>query len=165
LQPFRVRRALTFGAGGALLAFILIQFIPFGHEHSNPPVLAEPAWDSPATRTLAQRACFACHGNKTSWPWYSNIAPVSWLVQRDVNNGRARLDFQDWNRLQRVANRAARAVQDGAMPPSYFTWLHPDARLSSAEKQQLAQGLQATIAQSPPGRVVPAATPASASGR
>ena len=70
------------------LFLLAIQLIPYGRAHANPPVLAEPAWDSPATRDLAVRACFDCHSNETVWPWYSNIAPVSWLVQRDVDGGR-----------------------------------------------------------------------------
>ncbi len=157
-SQIRWRRWLLIGVGAAVVLFGLIQLIPFGHQHSDPPVQAEPHWDSPTTRSLAARACFACHGNQTVWPWYSNVAPVSWLVQRDVDNGRARLDFQQWNQPQRAARRAAEAVQRGSMPPSYYVWLHPDAKLSSAERQQLAQGLQATVAQSPPGR--PAASQA-----
>ena len=66
----------------AVGGFLLIQLVPFGRDHTNPPVVQEPKWDSPATRELAKRACFDCHSNETVWPWYSNIAPVSWLVAR-----------------------------------------------------------------------------------
>ena len=59
--------------------FLAIQFVPYGRDHSNPPVIGEPTWNSPETRALAVRACFDCHSNETVWPWYSNIAPVSWL--------------------------------------------------------------------------------------
>ena len=72
-------------------AFILIQFVPFGRDHTNPPTSKEPAWDSPETKALIRRACFDCHSNETTWPWYSNVAPVSWLTQRDVNGGRGHL--------------------------------------------------------------------------
>ena len=69
--------------GGGLLAigglFVLIQLVRFGRNHTNPPVAQEPSWDSTETRALAERACFDCHSNETVWPWYSNIAPVSWL--------------------------------------------------------------------------------------
>ena len=81
---------------GILVAgFLLLQLIPYGHAHNNPVVVKEPAWDSPTTRTLAQRACFDCHSNETVWPWYTNIAPVSWMTQHDVEDGRRKLNFSD----------------------------------------------------------------------
>ena len=76
--------------------FLLIQLIPYGRDHTNPAVVAEPAWDLPETRALAVRACFDCHSNETIWPWYSNVAPISWLVQRDVDEGREKLNFSEW---------------------------------------------------------------------
>src|SRR5215831_3235209 len=87
-------------------ALVLIQLIPFGREHTNPPVTQEPAWDSPGTRELAKRACFDCHSNETVWPWYSRVAPVSWLTQRDVNGGRRHVNFSEWNKPQRHAGHA-----------------------------------------------------------
>ena len=61
-----------------IVGLVVIQFVPV--ERPNPPVLREPNWDSPETRALAQRACFDCHSNETTWPWYSQVAPVSWLT-------------------------------------------------------------------------------------
>jgi hypothetical protein len=55
-----------------LLAAVLIQFIPYGHTHTNPPVIQELAWDSPATAELIRRACYDCHSNQTVWPWYAH---------------------------------------------------------------------------------------------
>jgi hypothetical protein len=130
------------GLGVLVLAFAVIQAVPYGRDHSNPPVRQEPTWDSPQTRALAVDACFDCHSNQTSWPWYSNIAPISWLVQRDVDNGREALNFSEWDQEQEGED-AAEAVQDGSMPPDYYGWLHPKARLSSEEKQALIRGLQA----------------------
>jgi len=89
---------------------VLIQLIPFGRQHTNPPVVREPAWDSPQTRALAKRACFNCHSNETTWPWYSSVAPVSWLTQRDVNGGRSHLNFSEWNKVQRHAGHAAEEI-------------------------------------------------------
>ena len=63
---------------------LIIQFVPYGRDHTNPPVIAEPAWDSPQTRALFFRACADCHSNETKWPWYSTIAPASWLITRDT---------------------------------------------------------------------------------
>jgi hypothetical protein len=127
-----------------LIGFGLLQLVPYGHNHANPPVVTEPAWDSPQTRALAVRACFDCHSNETTWPWYSNIAPVSWLVQRDVDEGRQRLNFSEWNRPQRERQRLAGIVLEGEMPPWYYVIQHPTANLSNAETQQLADGLNAT---------------------
>jgi hypothetical protein len=71
------------------------QAIPYGRGHSNPPVTKEPAWDSSRTRELAKRACFDCHSNETTWPWYSNVAPESWLIQRDVDAGLSKAEKQE----------------------------------------------------------------------
>jgi mono/diheme cytochrome c family protein len=136
---------------GAMLVIavliIAIQLVPYGHTHTDPAVQAEPAWDSPQTRQLAQRACFDCHSNETMWPWYSNIAPISWLIQRDVDEGRRRLNFSEWNRPQREVRGASREVQRGVMPPSYYVMIHPSAKLSPDEIQALTRGLSASLAQ------------------
>jgi hypothetical protein len=130
--------------------FLLIQAIPYGRNHSNPPVTMEPKWDSPQTRALAARACFDCHSNQTSWRWYSNIAPASWLIQRDVDAGRAQFNFSEWNRPQDVsAGDLADAIQGGSMPPWFYVLLHPHAKLSQTEKNQLIKGLNATLSSSP----------------
>lgn len=130
---------------GLAVGFVLIQFLPYGHDHSNPAVGAEPQWDSAQTRDLVVRACYDCHSNQTTWPWYSNIAPVSWLIQHDVVEGRARLNFTEWNTARGEVDNAARMVQRGEMPQSYYVALHPTANLTAAEKQALITGLQATV--------------------
>lgn len=77
-----------------VIGFIAIQFMPV--EKSNPPVISEPRWDSPQTRVLAERACYDCHSNQTKWPWYSNVAPVSWVLAHNVKEGRVKLNFSEW---------------------------------------------------------------------
>jgi Haem-binding domain len=139
-----MRRVLWRIAAGLLVLAVLIQAVPYGRAHTNPPVTAEPKWDSPRTRALAVDACFACHSNQTRWPWYSSVAPISWLAQRDVDEGRSILNFSEWDRPQE-AGEASEAVSEGSMPPLQFKVLHPEARLSSAEKQELIRGLQATL--------------------
>jgi hypothetical protein len=140
----RRKRLLWIGAG-FLVLLVAIQLVPYGHDHNNPPVRAEPAWDSPRTRELAERTCFACHGNTTKWPWYGNIAPVSWYVQRDVEEGRSKLNFSEWDRTYEEAGEAAETVQEGEMPPRAYTWLHKDAKLTPEEKDALIRGLSATL--------------------
>jgi heme-binding protein len=140
-----MRRFLV-GTFFVLLALgVVIQAVPYGRQHTNPPVIAEPQWDTPQTRTLAARACFDCHSNETVWPWYANIAPVSWLVQRDVDLGRRAVNFSEWNRPQKEARESSETVRQGEMPPWVYTVRRSSARLSVAEKEALAGGLAATL--------------------
>ncbi len=129
-----------------MLVLLLIQLIPV--DKTNPPVVSEPAWDSPQTRALAKDACFDCHSNETVWPWYAKIAPVSWLVKTDVNAGRSALNFSEWGQGEMEAGDLAETINEGGMPPAYYTLMHPNAKLSDSEKQALIIGLQASVGQS-----------------
>ncbi|MGN6188790.1 MAG: heme-binding domain-containing protein [Conexibacter sp.] len=134
-----------------IAAFALIQLVPYGRAHGNPPVRSQPSWDSPRTKELFAQACGACHSNLTTWPWYSNVAPVSWLVQHDVNDGRARFNVSEWRQQpQPEAGEVAGVVRSGEMPPLQFRLAHPEARLSPAQKTALAAGLARTFAAAPP---------------
>ncbi len=129
--------------------FVLAQLVPVWLLQTNPRVTGQPTWDSARTATLVRDACYDCHSNATTWPWYSHVAPVSWLVTYDVVRGRNRLNFSEWQTgagyggrsPARQASRAADAVSRGDMPPSYYTLMHPKAALTSAERQELAAGL------------------------
>lgn len=142
-----MRKTITLALSATVLLFALIQLVPYGREHNNPPVVLEPEWPNPETRLLAQRACFDCHSNESVWPWYSNIAPVSWLVQRDVNEGREALNFSDWGRNppehEDEHDEIGEQVREGEMPLPVYLLLHPEASLSEAEKETLARGLEA----------------------
>jgi len=116
---------------------LVIQLVPYGRHHSNPASRVEPKWDKPATRALARRACFDCHSNETVWPWYSHVAPVSWLVLHDVEDGRHSMNFSEWDKPQDDADHAAKMVNRGKMPLKKYLLLHPDARLSNAERDSL----------------------------
>lgn len=140
-----MQRLATWGLVAVGVLLLLIQLVPYGRDHTNPPVRREPAWDSPSTRALAVRACFDCHSNATVWPWYANVAPLSWLAQRDVEEGRKSLNFSEWDRPQEEAGEAAETVQRGTMPPVQYLLLHPEARLTDSERQDLIAGLQATL--------------------
>jgi hypothetical protein len=132
---------------------VLLQLfsIPTLQQQTNPPVMQEPAWDSSQTRQLAQRACFDCHSNETRWPWYSKVAPVSWLVTHDTIEGREHVNFSEWNRYSEEAEEFAEVIRAGEMPLPIYLPLHPEARLSAAEQQQLIDGLVATVGQSSGG--------------
>ena len=129
----------------AIGVLILIQFVPYGHDHTNPPVVQEPNWDSPETRSLAKTACFDCHSNETVWPAYASVAPASWLVAHDVEEGRSKLNFSEWNRPYEEADEAAEKVERGEMPPAQYKLMHAEARLSNADREALIAGLQATL--------------------
>ncbi len=140
------------GIGILIILFALIQLIPYGRNHTNPPSVNEVKWDNPQTRSLAQRACFDCHSNQTTWPWYSNVAPISWLIQRDVDEGRRTLNFSEWGnsaRSQRLINNGGSELTNvilrNSMPPFYYTLIHSSAGLSMVEKDQLIQGLKNSI--------------------
>lgn len=139
-RPWRTRIAL-----GVAVLLVLIQFVPYGRRHTNPPVGAEPAWDSPRTRDLAVRTCFDCHSNQTTWPWYSHVAPVSWLVQNHVDEGRRKLNFSEFSRPQKHAHDAVKEFTEGDMPVFGYTLLHGAARLDEGERADLIRGLRATL--------------------
>jgi hypothetical protein len=138
----RILWIASLALGGGL---VLAQLVPYGRDQTNPPVTAEPRWDSPLTRTPAKRACFDCHSNETRWPWYSRLAPSSWLTQSDVDEGRRTLNFSEFQKPFEEAHEAGQTVRDQTMPPRVYLLVHPDARLSAAEREQLARGLDASI--------------------
>lgn len=123
-----------------VVVFAAIQLVPYGRNHTNPAVVQEPNWDSPQTRSLAVTACYDCHSNETTWPWYSNIAPVSWLVQHDVEEARQNVNFSDINGRRIEGDELQEVVQRGQMPPVQYTIIHKNAILSSEEQQLLMSG-------------------------
>jgi mono/diheme cytochrome c family protein len=131
--------------------FLLIQLVPYGRAHDNPPVTQAVKWDDPRTEQLFDDACAACHSNLTKWPWDSYVAPSSWLVEKDVDEGRGILNISEWDRSQPGASEAPEVVTNGEMPPLQYKVMHPSARLSDTEKQDLAAGLSRTFLQDPPG--------------
>lgn len=130
----------------AIAAVVGIQFIPYGQDHTNPPILSQPEWDSPHTRELFNRACADCHSNETTYPWYSNIAPVSWLVTHDIDEGREHFNVSTLGvQPKNEAREAAKEVREGEMPMWIYTLTHPEAKLSETEKQALVIGLEKTF--------------------
>jgi hypothetical protein len=125
----------------ALGVLLLIQLVPYGRNHANPPTVREPDWPNPQARELARRACFDCHSNETVWPWYSFVAPASWLVQSDVDEAREKLNFSDWGagREGEKDHKLTDVLQHGEMPLRRYLLLHPDARLNPQERQQLLE--------------------------
>ena len=130
--------------------FLLMQLVPYRVD--NPKTRDEPAWDSPKTRDLAVRACYACHSNETKVMWFEKVAPVQWYIANHVKEGRSALNFSEWHLAAgEEADDAAEAVGDG-MPPDYYTYfgLHDESKLTPAELQELIDGLERTTAADPP---------------
>ena len=137
----RVRAILTW-TGVGLLVLVGIQLVPYGRDHTSPATDRVIAWDSPRTERLMTDACMDCHSNLTRWPWYSNVAPVSWLVQRDVDEGRRAVNLSTGEvELEEMIE----TIREGSMPPWQYKLAHPGARLSEQEMENLIRGLEATF--------------------
>lgn len=127
-------------AGKIVLGIVVVLLvIQLGQcERTNPPVTGEI--DAPAdVKAVLDRSCYDCHSNRTVWPWYSRVAPMSWLLYRDVMEGRRHLNFQEWDKVpaDKRARRIAacgREVKSGDMPLWFYLPLHPTAKLSDADK-------------------------------
>jgi mono/diheme cytochrome c family protein len=146
----RLSRWIRWGVLGVLAVFVLIQFVPYGRDHANPSVTQAAAFAPGPGLELARGACFDCHSNETEWPWYTNIAPSSWLVQRDVDEGRASLNFSEWDRPQGEPDEMLEVIRDGDMPPTSYTLIHPEARLSDADRATLLAAMRQMLRDSPP---------------
>jgi len=141
----RLLRALGIGLVYVAVLFGVLQLVPYGRTHSNPPTTREPAWDSSRTRELAVRACFNCHSNETTWPTYASVAPFSWVVQHDVEAAREIVNFSEWNVSYPLADYCGSSTRDGNMPPVKYRMAHPEADLTKEEMMELADGLDRTI--------------------
>lgn len=96
----------------------------------------------PEVSSILGRSCNDCHSNKTVWPWYTNVAPVSWWLSNHVNDGRKDLNMSEWGRLprdrqERKLRQMCDEITDGVMPLSSYLPMHPSARLSEQDKKTL----------------------------
>jgi Haem-binding domain len=152
-----MKKMLKWIFGVGVVVFALIQFI--NPARTNPPVIHDfMAATTPPSKIAAtfRAACYDCHSYETKWPWYSHVAPVSWLVAGDVKEGRRHLNFSDWpvDDPDRAASRLenmGEQLNDKEMPPVEYTLIHADARLTAAEHEQLIQwmGQEAAKLKSP----------------
>ena len=149
-------RAVLGTAGGLLALFIAIQFVPLV-ARDNPPVSVEIAWDSPETKSIARRACYDCHSNETVWPAYARVAPVSWLIAKDVEEGREHLNFSEWDGPNEGLDEVLAMLESGEMPMRRYTLLHPEAALTQPEITTFIRGLRETFASDPPAEAAHAA--------
>lgn len=132
-----MRRALLF----VVLALLAAQFVPV--DRDNPPVLGEIE-TPPEVQAILERSCYDCHSNQTRWPWYSRVAPVSWLVASDVHEAREHLNFSAWDSYSGDKRREFREeirenVEEGEMPLWFYLPMHPKARLDTADVKRISR--------------------------
>ncbi|HEV7759791.1 MAG TPA: heme-binding domain-containing protein [Acidimicrobiales bacterium] len=137
------RRILGRLALAGLAVFVALQLVPYGWSHPNPPVTQDAPWPDAASEEIARTSCYDCHSNETDWPVYAYVAPMSWLVRRDVEGGRDHLNFSRWDEGEADVDDAVDAVEDGSMPPRQYTLVHRGATLSDAEVDRLVAALEA----------------------
>ena len=116
----------------------------FNPARTNPPVITDfiAAASPPAPVAASLRAaCYDCHSHETKWPWYSRVAPVSWLIVSDTDEGREHLDFSDWPdeaaRAAKKMDRINEVLDYREMPPKKYTLLHADARLTETQRKEI----------------------------
>lgn len=139
-------RLLVFGLAG-LMAVASVLTPPAKSDRAGDPLLAGAKID-PGVLALIERSCGDCHSEKTIYPWYSYVAPVSWLVESDVVRGRQHLNLSRWSeyplvRRERSLSEIANQVKDGEMPLPQYTLIHRNARLSDADVSAIFQWTQA----------------------
>ena len=144
-----MRRKILIALGGLAAVFVLLQLVPYGHDHGAPATTKRAQLDLAAAR-LARGACMDCHSNDTTWPWYSNVAPMSLLVVNDVKGGREHLNLSQWDRPQPELGEIVEAILGGEMPPLQYKLIHAKSRLSAAQKRELIAGFRKLYASDPP---------------
>ena len=140
-----MKRILRFLVYGIAIAFVVIQFLPVRRD--NPPVQSEID-APPAVMAVLRESCYDCHSNESKWPWYSRVAPISWLVAEDVRKGRGKLNFSTWNlyRADVAAHKIEEIweeVEEGEMPLPIYMPTHPEARLTEEDRKILSDWAQA----------------------
>lgn len=149
LPPFRsinrhsLRKSVPWVLFYAVVLFGVIQLIPYRPASGQAPSASTFRWQSPAAEALARAACYDCHSDETRVWWAVKVAPFSWLARSDIDEAKHHFNFSAWNGRLTVA-RMRQALSHG-MPPWQYSLVHPEARLSEAQKQELLQGFQASM--------------------
>jgi hypothetical protein len=140
----KIAAGALFGIAGCLL---IAQFRTI--QRTNPPLKGDLV-APPEIKTLLRQACYECHSNETHWPWYSYIAPISWLVGRDVEGGRKQLNFSEWGSYypttrMRKLQWMERTLHEETMPPWHYRILHPGASLTPQDLAALEKWIESEI--------------------
>lgn len=145
-KDFKIAVLVLFGI------FVVAQ--AFRANRTNPPVKSDISAHE-SVKPLLKRACYDCHSNETVWPWYSNVAPVSWLVANDVNGGRKHLNFSEWGSYRsdlqsKKLEEIIEEVEEGEMPLWYYSLAHSEAKLGRGDVNLLRSWVQASIENTDP---------------
>jgi hypothetical protein len=133
-------------SGAALLVVCSVLVHPFRAikaQRSDKPLLLDSTFDPQVVRTI-ERSCQNCHSEKTEWPWYSYVAPMSWMIENDVQRGRSHMNLSRWNgynpeEQQEILSKMSVLVRNREMPLPRYLLLHPEAKLSDADVAYLYQ--------------------------
>lgn len=137
----------------AFIALVIIQFFR-PDKTSSSDVTADDIskkMNVPAdVQQILKRSCFDCHSNQTTWPWYSNVAPMSWLVAKDVRNGRSKMNFSEWGKIPAAKQEArleaiCEEIKEDEMPLKPYLLLHGDAKLSQQDKDVICKWVEAEL--------------------
>jgi Haem-binding domain len=147
-----LKRKLKWLFGALAMGFALLQLT--NPARTNPPVVSDLMASNPPPPQVAgmlHAACYDCHSSETRWPWYSHIAPMSWLIANDIKEGRENMNLSDWpnDNPMRAAKRLENMsdeVSSGEMPPKKYTTIHIDARLTEVQRKELTGWLDAEAA-------------------
>lgn len=146
-----MKRAVRWGAAIIVILFAAAQFVPAARENpqSDP---SKGIWNqaslTPEVAALLRRSCADCHSNETQWPWYSRVAPVSWLLANHINEGRSHFNLSEWGpagsaKQEDILEEMCEEVSSGAMPLRSYTWMHRHSKLSPAETRTLCEWTEA----------------------
>ncbi|HEY3761433.1 MAG TPA: heme-binding domain-containing protein [Verrucomicrobiae bacterium] len=142
-----MRKKLYWVIAGLAIVFALMQLA--NPSRVNPPVTNPfPITNAPPqVAAMLRAACYDCHSDETRWPWYSHIAPMSWQIANDVNEGRNNLNLSDWPTDPMRAAKRMEAMSEEIdyheMPLKKYTLIHADARLTDSQRQAMEDWLQA----------------------
>lgn len=137
IYPSRVKRIVRVSLLVLLALFVMIQFVPVAK--TNPPPVTGEIVAPAKVKAVFRKSCYDCHSNETVYPWYNHVAPVSWLLARDVTVGRKEVNFSAWqqmpeDRQNRKRQKIWKEIASGEMPPWFYLPLHPAAKLSDSDK-------------------------------
>ncbi|HTV40572.1 MAG TPA: heme-binding domain-containing protein [Candidatus Sulfotelmatobacter sp.] len=143
-----MKRILKWGIPALIVLFAALQIVQ--PSRTNPPVKSDflkVTAAPPDVAAMFHAACYDCHSDETRWPWYSYVAPMSWQVARDVNDGRRHVNLSEWPENPDLARKKidnmSDEIDDGDMPLKKYTLIHRDARLTSEQRDTLTQWLDA----------------------
>jgi hypothetical protein len=129
-----------------LLVLLGIQFIPI--KKTN-PIITQDIQAPAEVKSILRTSCYNCHSNETKWPWYSNFAPVSWMIINDVSDARNKMNFSNWNKISFEKQEELKKdiwdeVRQEDMPPTLYTYVHPESKLDLLQKNIIKKWITGT---------------------